>query len=91
MENPSTFWNLAFFVVALIALVIIGVLIARIRRAHAARVPVRVAESAPPENTEEELDSSHIGFAPLVNSPVQPAPADAGTRPSGEDVGGARR
>ena len=90
MESLAALRNLAPFAAALVALVVIAVVIARVWRARAARVPVRVPEPASPE-TEEELDSSHIGFAPLVGNPPQHAPVDTGAPPRGEDTGSARR
>lgn len=91
MESLAALWNLAPFAAALVALVVIAVVIARIWRARAARVPVRVPEPASPETAEEELDSSHIGFAPLVGNPPQHPPVDTGAPPRGEDAGSARR
>jgi hypothetical protein len=89
VANPSTLWNLAGFAAALVALVVIAVLIARLWRARRAPVPGRIPEPDSPLTAEEELDSSHIGFAPLVGSSRPPVDSDAA--PRGGDAGKARR
>ena len=75
----ATLWNLAPLWAGLIVFIIVAVLIARMWRARAAQVAARHLEPAPsPEADQEELDSSHIGFAPLVRSILQQAPPKAG-------------
>jgi hypothetical protein len=89
VANPSTLWNLTGLAAALVALVVIAVLIARLWRARRAPAPGRIPEPASPQTAEEELDSSHIGFAPLVGNSRPPVDTDAAQR--GEDAGKARR
>ena len=91
MENlTAVLWDLAPLWIVLVVVIVIAGVIAYIWRARSARVPMRIPEPAPPE-ADEELDSSHIGFAPLVGSGLQQAPRDAGAPARGEDAGGTRR
>jgi hypothetical protein len=91
VENlTAVLWNLAPLWTALLVVIVIAAVIAYTRRARSARVPPRIPKPAPPE-ADEELDSSHIGFAPLVGSGPQQAPLDAGAPARGEDAGGPRR
>jgi hypothetical protein len=92
MESlTALIWNLGPLWVVLVIVIVIAALVAYFWRARGARVPVRVREPAPPESDAEELDSSHIGFAPLVGSGLQQPPRDAGAPARGEDVGGTGR
>jgi hypothetical protein len=91
VENrTAVLWNLAPLWTVLVVVIVIAAVIAYRWRARSARVPPRIPEPAPPE-ADDELDSSHIGFAPLVRSGLQQAPLDAGAPARGEDAGGTRR
>ncbi len=79
MDMLATLWNLAPLWAGLIVFIVAAALIARVWRTRAAQVAARNAEAAPaPEADPEELDSSHIGFAPLVRSVLQQSPPKAG-------------
>jgi hypothetical protein len=92
VEQPATFWDLAPLWIALVALVVFAVAVGRVWRSRAARVAVRKPEPAlSQESDPNAVDSSHIGFAPLVSSALQQAPlhVDAATR--GEDSDASKR
>lgn len=89
LQNLAPLWWVLVAVIFLAAL--IAALLAAQRHARSARVPARVPAPAAPEADPEELDSSHIGFAPLVGSGPPQTAANAGAPARGEDAGGARR
>jgi hypothetical protein len=75
----ATLWNLAPLWVGLIVFIVVAALIVGLWRARAAQVAARNLEPAPsPEADPEELDSSHIGFAPLVRSVLHQASPKTG-------------
>jgi hypothetical protein len=82
----GTLWNLAPLWAGLIVFIVVAALIMRTWRARTAQVAARNLEPAPPppEPDPEELDSSHIGFAPLVRSILRPAPPKSGPERSQE-------
>lgn len=86
MERLSAFWNLAPLWVALAALIVAAFAIAHVRRLRAAQ---RAQRNPPPQpSTECELeavDSSHVGFAPLVSDAPHRLRLDADGPTQGED------
>jgi hypothetical protein len=79
VDTLATLWNLAPLWAGLIVFIVVAALIARMWRARAAQVAARNLEPAPPpEDDPEGLDSSHIGFAPLVRSILHQAPPKPG-------------
>lgn len=91
LEKLMALWNvdpLWIAIGALIAVALaIGCLVA-LRTAHSA---ARNPAPAPLESDEAAVDSSHIGFAPLVSDTPQRGHFDAETAARGENSGGGHR
>ncbi|HEV3238990.1 MAG TPA: hypothetical protein VG429_01195 [Casimicrobiaceae bacterium] len=91
MEILAAFWNFAPLWAALIAIIVIAVVIARVRRSRTASVTARRPLPAlPPETEANPVDSSHVGFAPMVSSALQQAPFGADAVARDEEPGGGR-
>ena len=76
--------NLAPLLGAVVAVIVLAFVIARLWRSRAPQVPARGPEPVPPEADDDVVDSSHIGFAPLVGSAGNDIHLGAGP-PAGSD------
>lgn len=92
MEILAAFWNFAPLWATLIALIVLAVVIARVRRSRAASVAARrPLPASPPESEANPVDSSHVGFAPMVSSGLPQARSGADAVARDEESGGGRR
>jgi hypothetical protein len=76
MEILKSIWKLAPFWGPLVLIAAIVYAVWRVQRSRSASAPVPPAEAPSPDADPDALDSSHIGFAPLVG--VLEPPYDRG-------------
>lgn len=87
MEKLAAIWNFAPLLGALVAIIIIAFVIAWVWRSRGSKVPARSPEPSPAETDADLVDSSHIGFAPLVGSAGKQIHFDADGTAGGADSG----
>jgi hypothetical protein len=74
MEVLAPLWKYAPLVGTILLLVGVALLLARLVRSRPSSAPEAVEATSSPSDVDEELlDSSHIGFAPLVGSLTLPS------------------
>jgi len=75
MEQFAFLWNYAPFIAAIAVLLVIVFVVALVVRSHRTSRARPAPQSEPPltEDDVDLLDSSHIGFAPLVGSVSLPS------------------
>ena len=69
MELFKYLWNLAPLWGSLVVVAVIVYAVLRVRRSRNASAPDQPAEAPAPDGEPDAIDSSHIGFAPLVGAP----------------------
>lgn len=85
MEVLTPLWKYAPLLGTIVLLVVVALVLGRLVRSRRSSVSaLDGASPAPPEIDAELLDSSHIGFAPLVGSLTLPARGE-------HDAGGGKR
>jgi hypothetical protein len=75
MERLASLWSYAPFIAAMVLVVAIVLVVALVVRSHRPAAARSAVEPQPPssEIDLDLLDSSHIGFAPLVGSVSLPS------------------
>lgn len=68
MEKLAAIWNSAPLWGALVAVIVLVFVIARLWRSRPPQTPTRSPAPSMPESDDDLVDSSHIGFAPLVGN-----------------------
>jgi hypothetical protein len=70
MEKLAPFWNYAPVIAAIAVLLVIAFVVVLVLRSHRSSTPTAAPDPQPPlaEIDPDLIDSSHIGFAPLVGS-----------------------
>jgi phosphate/sulfate permease len=91
MEKVAAIWNFAPLLGPLIAIIVLVFVIARLWRSRAPQVPARNLQLSPAEPDDDVVDSSHIGFAPLVGSAGNQINLDADGTADGDGSRGGRR
>lgn len=86
MERLAAVWNSAPLWVGLAAIIVLVFVIAWFRRSRTPQVPIRKAEPHPAQTNDDIVDSSHIGFAPLVGSTGNQVHFDADGPAGGDDA-----
>ena len=74
MESFASFWNYARLLGAIILIIVVALVVVRILRSRRPAIEKSAPNvSHPMEIDADLLDSSHIGFAPLVGSVSLPS------------------
>jgi lysylphosphatidylglycerol synthetase-like protein (DUF2156 family) len=91
MEKLAAVSNFALLWGALVAIIVLVFAIAWFRRSRTPQVPTRTAEPPVAETDDDVVDSSHIGFAPLVASTGNQVHFDADGTAGGDGAKGGGR
>lgn len=87
MDKLAALWALTPLWIGLFVLIVIAVVIARRHWFRATQAAARDAAPTPPSEADSDaVDSSHIGFAPLVGGALQQPPVDADGPARGEQA-----
>jgi hypothetical protein len=79
MESFVSFWNYARVLGAIILIIVVAFVVVRVLRSRPATTEKLAPNSSHPVEIDADLlDSSHIGFAPLVGSVSLPSRRERG-------------